>query len=114
MNTILFAKTLVRKDIASSSPPSSSSTTPAPASSAASTLALPITPTPATPDSAPTTLPVEADVGSTKGDDTKTAGSSDEEDFSSKAQIMTLMTTDVDRVADFSYHYFSLIGKIRY
>ena len=33
----------------------------------------------------------------------------DEDDFSSKAQIMTLMTTDVDRVSDFAWHMFSLI-----
>lgn len=36
----------------------------------------------------------------------------DEDDFSSKAQIMTLMTTDVDRVSDFSWHVFSLVGKL--
>lgn len=34
----------------------------------------------------------------------------DEDDFSSKAQIMTLMTTDVDRVSDFSWHMFTLVG----
>jgi hypothetical protein len=34
----------------------------------------------------------------------------DEAEFSSKAQIMTLMTTDVDRVSDFSWHMFSLVG----
>jgi hypothetical protein len=35
----------------------------------------------------------------------------DEDDFSSKAQIMTLMTTDVDRVSEFSWHIFSLVGE---
>ncbi|KAG8959224.1 hypothetical protein FRC03_008275 [Tulasnella sp. 419] len=33
----------------------------------------------------------------------------DEDDFSGKAQVMTLMTTDVDRVAEFSTHFSSLI-----
>ena len=39
------------------------------------------------------------------------SGMDDEDDFSSKAQIMTLMTMDVDRVSDFSWHMFSLVGK---
>jgi len=34
-----------------------------------------------------------------------------EEEFSSKAQVMTLMTTDVDRVSDFSWHLFSLVDS---
>jgi hypothetical protein len=38
------------------------------------------------------------------------AKDSEEEEFSSKAQIMTLMTTDVDRVSEFSWHIFTLIG----
>ncbi|KAJ7691594.1 P-loop containing nucleoside triphosphate hydrolase protein [Mycena rosella] len=33
----------------------------------------------------------------------------DEDDFSSKAQIMTLMTTDVDRVSEFAWHLFTLV-----
>lgn len=37
----------------------------------------------------------------------------DDDDFSSKAQIMTLMTTDVDRVSDFAWHIFSLVGVFR-
>ncbi|KAI3998410.1 hypothetical protein K525DRAFT_245367, partial [Schizophyllum commune Loenen D] len=37
--------------------------------------------------------------------------SSDEEDFSSRAQVMTLMTTDVDRVSEFAWHLFSLIDS---
>jgi len=32
-----------------------------------------------------------------------------EEEFSSKAQVMTLMTTDVDRVADMSWHLFTIV-----
>ncbi|KAG2739125.1 hypothetical protein P692DRAFT_201873433 [Suillus brevipes Sb2] len=32
----------------------------------------------------------------------------EENEFSSKAQVMTLMTTDVDRVTEFSYHLFAL------
>ncbi|KAJ8520309.1 hypothetical protein ONZ45_g2846 [Pleurotus djamor] len=72
MNSILFAKTLVRKDVASSSTANAS-----------------------TDDSKP-----KADAENKKDD---------EDDFSSKAQIMTLMTTDVDRVSDFAWHMFSLI-----
>ena len=34
----------------------------------------------------------------------------EEGEFSSKAQIMTLMTTDVDRVSEFAWHFFALIG----
>ena len=33
----------------------------------------------------------------------------DENEFASKAQIMTLMTTDVDRVSEFAYHLFTLV-----
>lgn len=75
LNSTLFAKCLVRKDVASSS--GSSEGRPPP------------------------------DADDSKSDTTKVE---DEEDFSSKAQIMTLMTTDVDRVSDFSWHIFSLVG----
>ncbi|KAH0581287.1 hypothetical protein H2248_012386 [Termitomyces sp. 'cryptogamus'] len=75
LNSILFSKTLVRKDVASSA-------------------------------SAPTC----------KTDVTKTNGESAEkkdgdEDFSSKAQVMTLMTTDVDRVSELAWHLFSLVDS---
>ena len=76
LNTILFAKTLVRKDVASSAPPPSSTASKDNASDAATE--------------------------GTKKDD--------ENDFSSKSQIMTLMTTDVDRVSDFAWHVFALVG----
>jgi hypothetical protein len=89
LNSILFAKTLVRKDIASS------------AASAKKD------------DDKP-------------GDDADSDKKKDENEFSSKvspsffsenrkadekkkAQVMTLMTTDVDRVSEFSWHLFSLI-----
>ncbi|KAG8716045.1 hypothetical protein FRC11_010771 [Ceratobasidium sp. 423] len=78
LNTILFAKTLIRKDVASASSVSS-------APSRASTPAE---------DSGP-------------GNESKE--DSAEDDFSSKAQVHTLMTTDVDRVAEFSWHFFSLV-----
>ncbi|KAI0754233.1 multidrug resistance-associated ABC transporter [Daedaleopsis nitida] len=69
LNSILFAKTLVRKDIASS-----------------------------------------AAAEQTEGQgDKKEEKKDDEDDFSSKAQIMTLMTTDVDRVAEFSWHLFTIV-----
>ena len=35
----------------------------------------------------------------------------EDDDFSSRAQVMTLMTTDVDRVSEFAWHLFSLIGE---
>ncbi|KAF9234929.1 hypothetical protein BU15DRAFT_78554 [Melanogaster broomeanus] len=69
LNTILFGKTLVRKDVASSG--------------------------------------AATDKNKDGGKDDK----DDEDDFSSKAQIMTLMTTDVDRVSDFSWHMFSLVDS---
>ncbi|KAL5499202.1 hypothetical protein ACEPAH_1720 [Sanghuangporus vaninii] len=71
LNTILFAKTLVRKDIASSAVTSSES----------------------------------------KDDKTSDKEKKDEGEFSSKAQIMTLMTTDVDRVSEFAWHFFALIDS---
>ena len=71
LNTVLFGKTLVRKDVASSS----------------------------------------STVDNSKDGSEDNGGMDDEDDFSSKAQIMTLMTTDVDRVSDFSWHMFSLVGK---
>jgi hypothetical protein len=103
MNTTLFAKTLLRKDIASSS----SSSKPEDISSEA-----PVTiETQATPalralddDSTP-----RDDDNDDEDDSAKIGAKSDEEDFSSKSQIMTLMTTDVDRIADFSWHAFTLV-----
>ena len=73
LNSVLFAKTLVRKDVVSSAPPPSS----------------------------------EANENGKY--DTKTP-KKDEDNFSSKAQIMTLMTTDVDKVCGFAWHIFSLVG----
>jgi len=76
LNSVLFAKTLVCKDVASSAPPPSSAVV---KNIENGTL---VTETP----------------------------EQDEENFSSKAQIMTLMTTDVDRVSDFTWHIFTLVG----
>ena len=78
LNSILFAKTLVRKDVASST---ASSETPA--------------------------TDGENGEAADKSKDEDKKG--DEDDFSSKAQIMTLMTTDVDRVSEFSWHLFTLV-----
>jgi hypothetical protein len=75
LNSVLFAKTLVRKDVASSAPPPSSSK-----------------------------------LSDNENADTETT-EKDEDNFSSKAQIMTLMTTDVDRVSDFAWHVFALVGS---
>ncbi|KAL0959849.1 hypothetical protein HGRIS_011525 [Hohenbuehelia grisea] len=82
LNSILFAKTLVRKDVASSAPP------------------------PATGAKTNKDGEVVAENNQTKPDEEK---KDDEDEFSSKAQIMTLMTTDVDRVSDFAWHAFALI-----
>ncbi|KJA25547.1 hypothetical protein HYPSUDRAFT_37542 [Hypholoma sublateritium FD-334 SS-4] len=85
LNSILYAKTLVRKDVASNAPPPPP-TTSQQAQNDADAAAAAASPTPATEVEKP-----------------------DEDDFSSKAQIMTLMTTDVDRVSDFAWHVFSLV-----
>jgi hypothetical protein len=69
----LFAKTLVRKDIASSAAAS-------------------------------------APKDSTQTPDQKEK-SDDDNEFSSKAQVMTLMTTDVDRVSAIAWHLFFLIDS---
>ncbi|CDO71111.1 hypothetical protein BN946_scf184844.g115 [Trametes cinnabarina] len=84
LNSILFAKTLVRKDVASST------------------------------GTAPGTDSTSAN-GGTNGTSTpnseadKKKGKKSEDDFSSKAQIMTLMTTDVDRVSEFAWHLFTIV-----
>ena len=75
LNSVLFAKTLVRKDVASSTPP-----------------------------------PPSSKVSENENADTETL-EEDEDNFSSKAQIMTLMTTDVDRVSDFAWHILALVGS---
>ncbi|KAJ7512873.1 multidrug resistance-associated ABC transporter [Mycena galericulata] len=80
LNTVLFAKTLVRQDVASTAPP----------------------PTSAKDE-------VVADVAEINEED-----EDEEQDFSSKAQIMTLMTTDVDRVSEFAWHLFTLVGESTY
>ena len=76
LNTILFAKTLVRKDIASSA----------------------------------------ASNADKQGEENAKDGKGDTEEgeFSSKAQIMTLMTTDVDRVSEVAWHLFALLGTFRF
>ncbi|KAG8779852.1 hypothetical protein FRC12_023788 [Ceratobasidium sp. 428] len=76
LNTMLFAKTLVRKDVVS----------------AGSSQIRAATPTEGNADEPPT-----------KGKDTP-AG-----EFSSKAQVHTLMTTDVDRVSQFHIHFYPLV-----
>ncbi|KAJ3535459.1 hypothetical protein NM688_g6974 [Phlebia brevispora] len=72
LNSILFAKTLVRKDVASSAGASASDDDDK--------------------DKKAKAAAKDANGGGEKKDD--------ENEFSSKAQVMTLMTTDVDRVAD--------------
>ena len=73
INSVLFAKTLIRKDVVSSAPPPSSGAN----ENEGSIIEVP---------------------------------KKDEDNFSSKAQVITLMTTDVDRVCGFVWHIFSLVG----
>ncbi|KAI9441690.1 ATP-binding cassette transporter [Lactarius indigo] len=77
LNSILFAKTLVRKDVASSSGPSDNKDK-------------------------------DKDITDTASESSE---KDEEGDFSSKAQIMTLMTTDVGRVSEFSWHIFTLVDS---
>ncbi|KAH9169799.1 ATP-binding cassette transporter [Lactarius sanguifluus] len=77
LNSILFAKTLVRKDVASSSSPSDNKAK-------------------------------DKNITDTASESSE---KDDEGDFSSKAQIMTLMTTDVGRVGEFSWHIFTLVDS---
>ncbi|EPQ52410.1 hypothetical protein GLOTRDRAFT_26339, partial [Gloeophyllum trabeum ATCC 11539] len=83
LNSILFAKTLVRKDVVSSSG----------------------------------SVPGEEDDNKKKadppqdGEQADNKKDEDEAEFSSKAQVMTLMTTDVDRVSEFAWHLFTLIDS---
>jgi len=79
LNSILFAKSLVRKDVASSSPHSTHN-----------------------------------HGGNGAGSDVGSEKKGDEDDFSSKAQVMTLMTTDVDRVSEFGWHAFTLVGMLHW
>ena len=88
LNSILFAKTLVRKDIASSNPD---------------------TPKAAPGADADAASPAPGDDSPTKADEPKKKDGDDEDDFSSKAQVMTLMTTDVDRIAQFAWNLFTIV-----
>jgi ABC-type multidrug transport system fused ATPase/permease subunit len=75
LNTMLFAKTLVRKDVVSSGSSASDE---------------------------------KSDKKSKTADGADKEKDEEENEFSSKAQVMTLMTTDVDRIAEFPYHLFAL------
>ncbi|KIP06804.1 hypothetical protein PHLGIDRAFT_106557 [Phlebiopsis gigantea 11061_1 CR5-6] len=52
---------------------------------------------------------VRKDVASPLGADGEADAAGDEEGFSSKAQVMNLMTTDADRVSRFSSHLYALV-----
>lgn len=116
LNTLLFSKTLVRKNVASTpssesgsetpktTAPPSGGTTPAAASEEASAIG--------THDVAPATIVAATHATADPHLDAgKALEKKEEEEFSSKAQIMTLMTTDVDRVADFAWHLFTLVDR---
>jgi hypothetical protein len=89
----------VRKDVASSAAPKSNSDE---AGVAKSKMPIPSQQT----SSLATAVPESGNA------DEQPAKKADEDDgdFSSKAQIMTLMTTDVDRVSEFAWHMFALVG----
>jgi hypothetical protein len=82
---MLFAKTLVRKDVASGAPPPASNIV----------------------KDTPVVTPESGSI------DDDAVPKEIEEEFSSKAQVMTLMTTDVDRVGEFSWHAFLFISAYR-
>ncbi|KAG2156756.1 multidrug resistance-associated ABC transporter [Suillus bovinus] len=75
LNTTLFAKTLVRKDVVSSGTSASDE---------------------------------KNDKKSKTTDGENKEKVEEENEFSSKSQVMTLMTTDVDRVSEFPYHLFAI------
>jgi hypothetical protein len=107
LNTTLFAKTLLRKDVASSS-----TALPKPDHNGAVGGATTDPPSPISAEASaaiqaneagPTAAVVEVVDNQSKDANAKLEKNEDEErDFSSKSQIMTLMTTDVDRIAEFS------------
>ncbi|KIJ61804.1 hypothetical protein HYDPIDRAFT_183028 [Hydnomerulius pinastri MD-312] len=84
LNTTLFAKTLVRKDVVSSANSSSDDD-----------------------DSKKASKPVQQSDQDNKKDSPK----EEEDEFSSKAQVMTLMTTDVDRVSEFAFYMFAIVDS---
>ena len=117
LNTLLFSKTLVRKNVASTpssesgsetpktTAPPSDATTPADTSEGATAIG---THDVVSATVMATTTPATSSPLSEAG---KTREKKEEDEFSSKAQIMTLMTTDVDRVADFAWHLFTLVDR---
>lgn len=121
LNTMLFAKTLVRKNLPGTASTDSEEKKKTEDTGAASRTAGTNSASNGTSD-APTTAGHSTAPTATTGTTTavnaseatppvKNASTSDEEEFSSKAQVMTLMTTDVDRVSDFSWHLFSLVDS---
>lgn len=96
LNSILFAKTLVRKDVASSAAPISDSEETSGKSKVAPAQELSTAST--------------SQTGTAESQPVAEKKDEDDGDFSSKAQIMTLMTTDVDRVSEFAWHMFTLVG----
>ncbi|EIW71535.1 hypothetical protein TREMEDRAFT_42903 [Tremella mesenterica DSM 1558] len=86
LNSLLFKKTLVKKDIASSAPDTSNK-------------------------EAKKQLAKEKKLvrGKDEDDDDDSGDEDEEEGVNSKSQIMTLFTVDVDRVTEFVFHEFSLI-----
>ena len=96
LNSVLYAKTLVRKDVASSAAPKSDDNAPNTSHAAARI---------------PTQETLSPEAGTTEQPDQPVKKAEEEDgEFSSKAQIMTLMTTDVDRVSEFAWHMFALVG----
>lgn len=96
---MLFAKTLVRKGVASSSPSGPTNDDSEDGSDADD-------------DSEDESDDDDDSEDESEDDDDSEDGSEDGDDseVSTKAQVMTLMTTDVDRVSDFAEHIFAVFG----
>lgn len=115
MNTILFAKTLLRKDVASSKSKSKSIDKKSDDNDDDDDEDNNISPDLISPPDETTAVSTEINEeavveGHAPAIEPPQKKGDDDEDFSSKSQIMTLMTTDVDRVADFRFvnAFFSL------
>lgn len=94
--TLLFSKTLVKKDMASA---------PAAASPSGAEDLRPATHGEDAPGVANVGQDREGAIEEKKAENKE----SEEEDVSSKAQVMTLFQVDCDRISEFTFHAFSLV-----
>lgn len=113
LNTVLFAKTLVRKDVASSAATPTDSSTDGKDTSSTSSKKTEPTVDAGKVSTSTTDGAASVTTEASTGNGSNSAENAEEAEFSSKAQIMTLMTTDVDRVSEFAWHCFALFGGSR-